>query len=100
MSLDLNEKYWNDRYLENSAGWDIGDISTPLKAYFDQLDNNHISVLIPGAGNAYEAGYLFNLGFRNVYVCDIASEAIRNFKKRCPDFSEKNILHGDFFELN
>ena len=36
MSLDSNS--WNDRYLSNNTGWDVGYITTPLKDYFDQLN--------------------------------------------------------------
>lgn len=100
VSLNLDAKYWNDRYLQNDFGWDIGYVSTPLKNYFDQLNNKELFILIPGAGNAYEAEYLVNNGFKNVFVCDLAPEALQNLKKRCPAFKEENLLLGDFFELN
>ena len=55
-----NKTYWDDKYADNKTGWDIGYISSPLKSYIDQIKNKEISILIPGAGNAYEAEYLFN----------------------------------------
>ncbi len=64
----LDEKFWDSRYQSENTGWDIGQISTPLKAYFDQLDNKKLKILIPGGGNSYEAEYLFEKGFKNVYV--------------------------------
>ncbi len=100
MNLNLDAKYWNDRYLQNDFGWDIGYVSTPLKNYIDQLKNKDLFILIPGAGNAYEAEYLVNKGFTNVFVCDLAPEALQNLKKRCPAIKEENLLLGDFFELN
>ncbi len=95
----LNETYWNQRYRENLTAWDLGAISTPLKAYIDQLSDLHLRILIPGAGNAYEAEYLFYKNFRNVFVCDIATEALGNFKTRCPGFTAEHLLHLDFFDL-
>ena len=100
MSLLLDANYWNERYLKNDFGWDLGTISPPLKEYFDQIKNKNLSILIPGAGNSYEAEYLVNNGFANVYVCDLAEEALSNLKKRCPASKLENLLHGDFFELN
>jgi methyl halide transferase len=52
------ENYWTNRYETASTGWDLGEPSMPLKTYIDQLENTAIKILIPGAGNAYEAEYL------------------------------------------
>ncbi len=81
-------------------GWDIGGISQPLRAYIDQLNDKNLSILIPGAGNAYEVEYLISNGFRNTYFLDFSSKAISNFKSRCPLFPENHIFCQDFFEHN
>lgn len=94
----LDKEYWANRYKNNDTGWDIGDISTPLKEYIDKLNDKTISILIPGAGNAHEVEYLFNKGFKNVFLLDIAHEPIENFKKRVPNFPTNHLLVGDFFE--
>ncbi|MFT4659942.1 MAG: hypothetical protein ACI8XB_000198 [Patiriisocius sp.] len=91
------EQYWSKRYRKQSTGWDIGYPSTPLKEYFDQLENKDISILIPGAGNAYEAEYLHNTGFRNVFVMDISDIPLNNFAKRVPDFPKSHLIKDDFF---
>ncbi len=96
--IQLNKDYWTNRYQANETGWDLGDISTPLKEYIDQLTNKNISILIPGAGNAHEAEYLFLRGFKNVTVIDISPEPLKNIKKRIPEFPENNLILGDFFE--
>ena len=80
-------------------GWDMGQVSTPIKEYADQLKNKKISILIPGAGNSYEAEYLVNAGFTNVYVCDFAEEPLKNLAKRCPKIKKENLLQCDFFDL-
>lgn len=93
------EQFWSARYEENNTGWDIGYPSTPLKEYIDQLEDKNIRILIPGAGNAYEAEYLFNDGFKNVFVLDISELPLKAFQKRVPDFPSDQLLHGNFFEL-
>lgn len=93
----LSAEYWNTRYKENEFGWDTGNITEPLKTYFDQLENKNLSILIPGAGNSYEAEYLFNKGFKNVTVVDFAQEPLTNIKNRVPDFPLNNLVKDDFF---
>ncbi len=95
----LDKDYWANRYKNNETGWDIGEISTPLKEYIDCLEDKSISILVPGAGNAYEVEYLFKNGFTNVFLLDIAQEPIENFKKRVPNFPKEQLIVGDFFEL-
>lgn len=95
---ELNKSYWDKRYEDQLTGWDIGHVSTPLKEYIDQLDNKDIRILIPGAGNAYEAEYLFNTGFLNCHVLDVSEEAIHAFNKRCPEFPINQIHCINFFD--
>ncbi|MEM1003053.1 MAG: SAM-dependent methyltransferase [Bacteroidota bacterium] len=90
--------YWASRYREARTGWDIGYPSTPIKTYIDQLENKDLSILIPGAGNAYEAEYLFRNGFSRVHILDIALAPLQNFKARVSDFPENQLIHANFFE--
>lgn len=99
MKQDLSANYWNDRYLQDSSPWDIGAVSTPLKTYFDQLTNKDLAILIPGAGNAWEAEYLHSQGFANVTVCDLAEAPLKNLAARCPGIPAKNLIQGNFFDL-
>ena len=92
--------YWSNRYEIQSTGWDIGAPSLPLKTYIDQLNDKDLRILIPGAGNAYEAEYLFRQGFKNVFVMDISAQPLQNFKARLPDFPENQLIEGNFFEHN
>jgi len=100
MIEQLNEKYWSNRYLQKQTGWDIGTVANPLKEYFDQLKIKSCAILIPGAGNAYEAEYLVEHGFQNVFVCDLAQEPLDNLAKRCPKLDQKNLIKADFFDLS
>lgn len=97
--IKLTKEYWDNRYIENTARWDVGEISSPIKAYIDQLEDKEITILIPGAGNSYEAEYIHQKGFHNLVVVDISSEAVSNFKSRVPSFPNSHILNEDFFEL-
>lgn len=93
----LDEAYWTHCYKEKTTGWDIGSPSTPLKQYLDQISNKDLKILIPGAGNAYEAEYAFSLGFENVHVLDFSPVPIAQFKQSCPDFPVSNIFIENFF---
>lgn len=95
----MNKKFWNTKYINEDTGWDIGSVSKPLKAYIDQLEDKNVRILIPGCGNAYEAEYLFQQGFQNVYILDISELALKNFVDKCPDFPKSNICCKDFFEF-
>lgn len=96
---ELSEHYWTERYNREETGWDIGQVSAPIKAYVDQLTDKAIKILIPGAGNAYEAEYLWNNGFKNVWVVDISEPPLEHLKSRVPDFPEDQLIHADFFSL-
>ena len=92
------QQYWTKRCLESSTGWDIGEASRPLISYCEQLKDKSISILIPGAGNAYEAAYLHQNGFTNLHVLDISEIPLQNFKEQNPSFPETHIHHQDFFK--
>lgn len=98
--MNLTEDYWDNRYKKSDIGWDIGEISTPLKNYFDQLKNKETRILIPGGGNSYEAEYLHKNGFKNIYVVDVSKTALNNFNARVPNFPKQHLLHSNFFDLD
>jgi SAM-dependent methyltransferase len=98
--MELNKKNWNSRYDTKETGWDIGFVSPPLKEYIDQITDLNIKILIPGCGNAYEAEYLFNKGFKNIFIVDYSQIAISNLIKRIPDFPIFNAVCDDFFNIS
>ena len=94
----LNQDFWNSKYENNLTGWDLGTISPPIKAFIDQVENKNLRILIPGAGNAYEAKYLIEQGFTDITIIDIAPKLIQKLEK---EFKENKAIHlilGDFFE--
>lgn len=94
----LDKNYWDKKYEEHKTGWDIGYVSTPIKTYINQLLNKNLKILIPGAGNGHEVQYLFQQGFKNVFVLDIAQQPLANIKNTIPNFPIENLIHSNFFD--
>ena len=95
----LNAEYWEKRWQDQQTGWDIGQASPPLMHYVSEYANQDTRILIPGAGRAYEAIALHQMGFTNVWVCDWASTAFAYLRSAAPDFPAEHLLVGDFFAL-
>ena len=96
----LDQDYWQNLYKTKEIGWDIGEISNPLKVYFDQIEDKTLKILIPGGGNAYEAEYLHINGFGNVFLLDWAEAPLANFKKRVASFPENHLVNANFFDYS
>lgn len=93
----MNKEFWEEKYANQSTGWDLGEVSPPLKAYFDQLTNKDISLLIPGCGFGHEAIYLHQQGFTNITVIDLVGDALQYMKENAPSVQ---CIEGDVFDLN
>jgi SAM-dependent methyltransferase len=94
---ELGETYWNNRYNAGTTGWDLGEVSPPLKAYIDQLSNKDLRILIPGCGNTYEAEYLLQQGFTNITLIDIAPTLVEQLKNKFISNPHIKIISGNFF---
>jgi len=95
----LDAAFWEDNYQQENTPWDLGGVSPALKEYVDRIANKDLSILIPGAGSAYEAIYLHRAGFTQVYVCDWAPSAFQYIRNEASDFPEEHLIVGDFFKL-
>ncbi len=95
--VELGEKFWNNQYNENTIGWDLGQVSPPIRDYIDQLANKDIRILIPGCGNSYEAGYLLQNGFTNITLIDIAPTLVKQLQQKFINNHNIKIILGDFF---
>nr|MBC7613605.1 SAM-dependent methyltransferase [Pseudopedobacter sp.] len=95
----LAAEFWNEKYLHQQTGWDLGEVSPPIKSYIDQIANKNSRILIPGAGHAYEAVYLLENGFINVTVIDFAIMPLSNLKLKLKDINTAHyhLIHDDFF---
>lgn len=97
----LNNKYWDERYLNNQKGWDVGEITTPIKQFVDGVENREMAILIPGCGNAYEAEYLLKKGFNNITLLDISPVLGADIVKKFGQYigSSLKVVCADFFEF-
>ncbi|WP_281298939.1 methyltransferase domain-containing protein [Flavobacterium limnophilum] len=93
----LDQEYWDKQYTSNATGWDLGQVSPPIKAYIDTLEDKNISILIPGCGNTYEAEYLLQQGFNNVTLIDIAPTLVDKLLEKFKNNPNIKIVLGDFF---
>ena len=96
LATELNDGYWENRYITANTGWDLKAVSPPIKAYIQQLTNKNIAILIPGCGNAYEAEYLYQHGFTNITLIDIAPTLLQQLKIKFANTSIQ-VLHQNIF---
>lgn len=93
----MDADYWNDRYQTNRMGWDLGQLSPPLKAIIDGVTDKNTAILIPGAGSGYEVDYLLQQGFQDITVVDLAPLAIERLHNRVGNPPALKTIIGDFF---
>lgn len=97
--LNLNQEYWDQRYKESNTPWDIGYASPAIITYLENLDLKNKKILIPGAGNAYEAIWLAQHTEANITVLDISPTVIADLSNKLEKLDlHINLITGDFFE--
>lgn len=101
--MNLNQDYWENRWQAQQTGWDLGEVSPPIAAYFSKLEcqPTNLSILIPGCGNAHEAAFLLKNGYANISVIDIsptACEALSTKFQNEIDEGKLRVFCQDFFE--
>lgn len=92
--------FWKNRYQQNQTGWDLGQPSQPLMELMKSCSDFGAKILIPGCGNGYEAAALWELGFKHIWMVDIAEEAIESMRNRMPQFPHNQLVCADFFKWN
>ncbi len=95
----LDQEYWDIQYKAKTTGWDLGEISPPIKNYINTIQNKDARILIPGCGNSYEAEYLLEKGFTNITVVDIAPTLVAAISQKFKHHNNIKIIHGDFFQI-
>ncbi|MBL0911604.1 MAG: methyltransferase domain-containing protein [Bacteroidia bacterium] len=97
MDTRLDKSFWNERYRMGDTGWDIGSASPAITEFVKEYIPKEARILIPGAGNAWEAEALFRAGYSDITVLDISEEPLQNLQKRVPDLPAEKLVCGDFF---
>lgn len=92
------KNYWQGLWEDGRTRWDVGYAVPVITDYADRIKDKSLKILIPGAGNAYEAEYLYKQGFKNLFVLDIAFKPLENFNNRVKNFPQENLVNEDFFE--
>ncbi len=99
--------YWQERWLQQQTGWDLGGPSAPLVTYLSQIPvekRQTLRILMPGCGNGYEAIWMAQNGFEAVTMLDIAQAAVDLMEKRSTAELTAGEVHpqvvcSDFFEF-
>jgi SAM-dependent methyltransferase len=101
MEFSLDKDFWDTLWQNNITGWDLKQVSPPIKSYIDSIKNKDISILIPGCGNAYEASYLLENGFTNISIIDISPTLVDSLQTKFEQYLNKEIkiICANFFEL-
>ena len=100
MNNDVSSsKFWDECYINNTIGWDIGSITPVFEDWCNKLQQKY-SILVPGAGNGYDPLYFASKG-HDVTAVDFSKEATNNIKA----YAEKNqidinIINEDIFKLD
>jgi methyl halide transferase len=97
---DLNQTYWNNRYVKNETGWDIGYSSQSILNYFLNKIDKNVQIAIPGCGTSYEGYDLWKSGFQNISLLDLAPSAKTEFLNRFPDFPEDKYVVMNFLDIS
>jgi len=95
----LNGEYWEQRYQNNDTPWDIGYAAPAFINFMEGVDFKSKSILIPGAGNAYEAKWLIDHGANDVTVVDISQSVIEKLKMQYEGNDVIKFINLDFFNL-
>lgn len=94
----LDRTYWNNRWEQAATGWDIGQASPALCQFMEHYPDKQAKILIPGCGNAYEAQYLVDKGFKHIHVLDIAPALVSELEKRFASTPQVQCICANFFE--
>ncbi|MCH8554248.1 MAG: TPMT family class I SAM-dependent methyltransferase [Schleiferiaceae bacterium] len=93
----LDASYWEGRWQAGETSWNIGYASPAIVNFAVNTIPKDAKILLPGAGNAYEAEALMKQGYQHLSVLDFSATAKSNFLTRFPDFPEEQFFQEDFF---
>ena len=98
--MTLDQSYWTNRYLQGDTGWDLGEISPPIKDYIDQIKDKNLRILVPGCGHGYEGLYLWDMGFKNTHFLDFSPAPLKRISESRSEIPSQQLIQHDFFSFN
>ena len=100
MNYDVNNStFWNDKYINDEHGWDLGQV-TPTFIDKEKTLQKQSQILMPGCGLGHDAIYLAKKK-HNVDALDFSEYAI-DFISRTAKEKKINInpINDNFFNLS
>lgn len=93
--------FWDDKYINNEAHWDM---RTPTPVFESLMDSGEFmkpgKILIAGCGKGYDAVLAAKKGY-DVYAVDFSIEAVKLAKDLADTENVKvNLIHEDIFKLD
>lgn len=98
MSTIFSPSYWEDRYKQEDAPWDLNEASPPIVHFLQSWPDKQSRILIPGGGRGYELAWLIQHGFTKVQLIDWSQQALDTLKERHPDVKSDQLICQDFFK--
>jgi len=92
------EFYWTQKYIQDQAGWDLGEPAAGLKYLLPKLKLPASRVLVIGGGNGHDAAHFAQQG-HHVTQIDISPEAITRAKNNYGNLNHLKFIEADIFEL-
>jgi len=85
--------FWDERFARGFTPWDQAGVQPQFEAF--AAAHPDLPVLIPGCGNAWEAGWLAGRG-RTVRAIDFSAAAVESARKTLGPYAEV-VEQADFF---
>lgn len=89
-------EFWDQRFARQFTPWDTGGVPRELQEFAARFSGVK-SCLIPGCGNAWEAGWLAGQGW-HVDAIDFSAEAVHNAQRLLGEAGGV-VRHADFFDF-
>jgi thiopurine S-methyltransferase len=89
--------YWEQRYQQNDAPWDMGIPSPPFVQYLASYADTAHKILIPGGGKGHELAWMMQQGFTSVYLLDWSPASCAAVSTLYSDIPAAHIVCEDFF---
>jgi len=91
-------QFWEDIYLDNDAGWDLGGVTPVFKSIVQEMNIGELCIV--GCGRGYDVIMFAKQGF-DVTAVDFAPFPIQAIRRMALESSLNiNILQTDIFSLS
>ena len=98
MLQEDNFQFWEDIYLDNDAGWDLGGVTPVFESIAQEMTKGKLCIV--GCGRGYDVIMFAKQGF-DVTAVDFAPFPIQAIRRMALESSLNiNILQADIFSLS